>query len=291
MELGLVSVIITTYKREYECVKRAIDSVLNQSYRKIEILVIDDNGESNEYSEEISKNLKEIERVKYIKNETNIGAQKSRNKGIKNSSGEFVAFLDDDDTWENKKIEKQLQCFGKNVGLVFCNGYRINENYNPPYKEIYHKNMKEKVKFEELLFEDYIGTTSQAIIRKECLNKTGLFDESLPARQDYEMWIRVSKFYDVIGVNEPLFNHFIHKGEQISKSGKKALIGYTTIYNKYKENYDKDNKAKYQILKKIAASYLKDRKIYNGIVYLVKMMIINPKLFIKEGYAKINKFN
>ena len=136
----LVSTVITTYKREPDIVHRAIKSVLNQSYKNIEIIIIDDNPTIGEFSNE-------------IKNHGNKGAQISRNNGIANAKGEFIAFLDDDDTWEKEKIEKQIKCFKDNIGIVFCNGYIVDENYEPPKKTIYNKIFKQNVTFKDMLEE------------------------------------------------------------------------------------------------------------------------------------------
>ena len=226
----LVSTVITTYKREPDIVHRAIKSVLNQSYKNIEIIIIDDNPTVGEFSNEIKKITEAYSNVRYIKNHGNKGAQISRNNGIANAKGEFIAFLDDDDTWEKEKIEKQIKCFKDNIGIVFCNGYIVDENYEPPKKTIYNKIFKQNVTFKDMLEEDYIGTTTQFLIKKECFDKVGNFDEKFPARQDYEMCIRITKDYDAFGVDDYLFNHYIHKDEQISKNFNKSLTGYKMLY-------------------------------------------------------------
>ena len=94
MQKGLVSVIITTCKREPKMLKRAIDSVINQTYKKIEIIVVDDSPSDYELREQVEELVLSYGTIKYIKNSKNIGAALSRNVGIEASEGEFIAFLD-----------------------------------------------------------------------------------------------------------------------------------------------------------------------------------------------------
>ena len=126
MEEELVSVIIPTYKR-YDVLSRAIDSALNQTYNNIEIIVIDDNKKESEFRKKTEETMKKYEnnsKVKYIKNEKNLGGAETRNVGVKNANGEFIAFLDDDDEFVNDKIEKQMKHYkkieSKKIGLIYC---------------------------------------------------------------------------------------------------------------------------------------------------------------------------
>ena len=131
MEKKLITVIITTYNRSRD-IERAINSVLNQTYKKIELIVVDDNANNPEEREKTEQIVKKYENVKLIKNEKNLGGALSRNVGIKNAKGEFIAFLDDDDVYEETKIEKQYKCYleheKENVGLIYCYHFIINES-------------------------------------------------------------------------------------------------------------------------------------------------------------------
>ena len=107
--MKLVSVIIPTFNRQ-KYLKNAINSVLNQTYENIELIIIDDNSSDNtqSYVEDINDN-----RLIYIKNSKNLKAPKSRNIGIEKSRGDYIAFLDDDDTWYKTKLEKQIKLYIK----------------------------------------------------------------------------------------------------------------------------------------------------------------------------------
>ena len=108
----MVSVIITTYKREPETVERAAKSILEQTYKDIELIIVDDSPASFDKRIAVEKRVKELSSsIKYIKHETNMGACAARNTGIRSANGEYVAFLDDDDEWLPDKLEKQMKKF------------------------------------------------------------------------------------------------------------------------------------------------------------------------------------
>lgn len=238
----LVSVVITTYHRDFEMVRKSIESVLNQTYSRLELIVVDDNGpDAKRYG--IKNGLKRYEGqnhpVYYIQNQVNLGAQVSRNKGILSSQGDFIAFLDDDDWWMAEKTEQQVKAFDKpDVGLVYSKGYQVMLDSRGELRDRKPYNMSasflEEVSFKDMLYGDYIGTTSQAMLRREVFASCGLFDPGQPARQDYEMWIRVSRIYRCIGVSQYLFEHVQHTGEQITKSSRKAFDGLLRVYTRYK---------------------------------------------------------
>ncbi len=132
MNKGLVSIIIPTYNRA-NLVIRAIESALNQTYRNIELIVIDDG--SKDQTPQIISQIKDP-RIRYIRYEENRGASHARNVGLSLAKGEFISFLDSDDEFLPQKIEKQLEAFEKseNVGAVYCDTYLLFENKR---REIY----------------------------------------------------------------------------------------------------------------------------------------------------------
>lgn len=285
-----VSVIITTYGRDIEIVREAVESAENQTFDNLEVLVIDDNGCGTEKQLENQKFFSEsgYRRVRYLVNRKNEGVQFSRNRGILESEGEFVAFLDDDDVWFRDKIEKQMKLMNEisNCGMVFCDGYYMlnggrtttNNDHNPDA-------FKQEITHRMLLMNDYIGTTSQALIRKEALAKGGLFDVDLPARQDYEMWLRISKNYTLAGVNEPLYYYRVHEGVQISKSSNKAYIGLSVILRKYADEYKEYPEAKARILLKMAKRKKDMGELFKTIGLVIKAVFISPR-YIYRRIAK-----
>ena len=114
MNEPLVTVIITTYKRP-DKIERAIDSVINQTYPNIELIVVDDNIKDTQERKETEKIVERYSNIRYIKNEKNLGGALSRNVGIKEANGEFISFLDDDDKYKPTKIEEEYKCYLENI--------------------------------------------------------------------------------------------------------------------------------------------------------------------------------
>lgn len=269
--MAKVTAIITSYKRDVKIVERAVNSILNQTFSDIEILVVDDNVPDSKYSAELKK-LCENKDVTYLTQGANRGACSARNYGIKYASGDYIGFLDDDDEWLPKKIEMQLDAFEKNqkVGLVYCRGNIVNEENHKVIKIYNQDNIKTNLSFQELLTKDYIGSTSQPLVKKECFEKVGGFWEEQPARQDYEMWLRISQKYQIYGIQDILFNHNMHEGEQISRNFDKSYKGYKNILDRYKAAYDKYPKAKKGIARTLCGVCLKKKSFecfYYGFMY------------------------
>ena len=274
----LVSVIITTYKRELNVLMQAVDSVRDQTYDSIEIIIIDDNGKDSEFSKLNFDMFGNMQGIRYFVNEKNSGAQFSRNRGVLLSKGNYVAFLDDDDVWMPQKIEKQMALFtNSNVGMVFCDAYLMKDDGDCTEKYQGNPVFDRSISLEMLLFNDYIGSTSQALIKKECFAKCGLFDVDMPARQDYEMWLRISKFYDIYGVNEPLWYYRIHEGERISTNLKKCLIAYKKMLKKHKEEFKKHSYAKAKFLLRICKVNFQMKKYVQAVGYFIWAMLKNIK--------------
>jgi len=230
-----VSVVIPTYNRAY-IVGRSIQSVLSQSYRDFEIIVVDDGSTDN--TEEIVRRFNN-HRLRYIRHKENQGISAARNTGIKASLGKYIAFQDSDDVWMQGKFEQQMRIFetlGDHVGVVYSGLLRINNGKNRyiPYK----KNIKK----EGYIYDEYLasGLTNlpTAIIRKECFEKSGMFDENLRRLGDMELFIRISKFYEFRFLEEVLvFSYLLPDG--ISFDTDSLIISSELILNKYFEEFSK----------------------------------------------------
>ena len=290
----IVSVIITTYGRDFSDILPAIRSVFAQTYKNYEVILVDDNGLGSEMQKKIEKSIGISEykdRIKYVPNIKNSGAQISRNNGILHSSGKFIAFLDDDDDWDSKKLGLQVGSFSdETVALVYSKGWDItlgddgSKIIEKPYNM--SGSFITELGFADLSYGDYIGTTTQAMVRKAALAKTGLFDIMQPARQDYEMWIRISQFYRCVGVDEYLFRHYHHSGEQISKSEKKNIIGLSNIYRKYHKKMSFT--ARWHLLYLITKSCIKEHKAVKLLNFGTRMLgyFLLAQCFDRKEYKK-----
>lgn len=201
----MVSVIIPTYNREKE-IGRAIRSVLRQTYDNCEIIVVDDG--STDGTEEAVKQIGDA-RIRYIRSESNQGAAFARNVGIRASTCRYIAFLDSDDEWHPAKLELQMHrllCASEEVGLVYCRMGREQEDgsgrvYMPPYE--CRKESLEGDMFRFLLWRNLIGTPAM-LVRRECLEAVGMFKESLPCLEDYELILRIAEKWKIAFVDEVL---------------------------------------------------------------------------------------
>lgn len=291
MKKDMVSAIVTTYKRDPEMLMQSVDSIMKQTYRNMEIIVIDDNGLGSDFQKKNEEIFRKYPQIRYIPNAVNSGAQFSRNHGILESEGEYVAFLDDDDLWAETKIEKQIKLFtSPEVGMVFCDAYRF---YDDNLKELYPYQQAAKygepISFSELLYTDYIGSTSKSLIRKECLARTGMFDLDMPARQDYEMWLRISKSYQCIGVDEPLLYYRCHRGERISTNYEKCRNSYRLLLKKYKSDYRRAPKAKAKVYHRIAKAAFRANKYAAFVRYYVTAFFFDPAGTVKDFLRVLKK--
>ncbi len=296
-----VSAVITTCRRKIHIVERALKSVLSQSYPPLEVILVDDNREDEEGRQLSAALLSMCEKL--TNGDTRIpvltvrtmddkhGAQAARNTGIEVSKGDLIAFLDDDDEWlpDKLKCQRELLLKREDAGMCFCRGYRVNQAYDPPYvNDFQGAAFREEVTYKELLRGDCIGTTTQAMVRREVFDKVGRFDEELPARQDYEMWIRIAKSYPVVGCPEHLFNYYKNGvGPQITKNWDNCIKGHRVIYRKYKKDIDADRAAKFNVIFYMAHYHMCKGDKPGMIKYYVRALFTDPVEFFHKGILKL----
>lgn len=207
-----VSVVIPTYNRS-EFLYEAINSVFHQTYQDFEVIVVDDGSTDN--TESIISKFDG--RVRYFK-QANSGSAVARNRGILNSRGNFIAFLDSDDLWYPQKLEKQIKVFEKHpdVGLVFCDCSRGNSMSFPAPKRGYFSNVNfSQGNLFPLLCKMNPVWTPSVICRYEVFNYSGLMDHTLRRAQDIDLWIRIASITNAFFLREVLVHVREHK-ERIS---------------------------------------------------------------------------
>ena len=205
-----ISVIIPTYNRK-EPLKRAIQSVLIQSYTPYEIIVIDD-GSDDGTKEWLKDNFPN---VKYIY-QMNSGVSSARNKGIKFARGDWIALLDSDDEWLPSKLKDQANEIELNPAAKFLhtneiwirNGVRVNQ-------------MKKHKKYGGYIFEKCLDmcriSPSSVLIKKDIFDEIGMFDETLKVCEDYDLWLRFASKYPVHFLDQPLIKKYGGHSDQLSK--------------------------------------------------------------------------
>lgn len=208
---NFVSVIIPVYNREIE-LKRAIKSVLNQSFQDFEIIVIDDGS-----SIDIKRIIEEFnsDRLVYLRNEKNKGISFSRNRGISLAKGDLIAFLDSDDEWLKDKLKKQIEYLNNTQYRIvhteeiwIRNGKRVN-----PKKR--HTKSGGNIFIQSL--ELCLISPSSVLIKKEIFEEYGLFDEDLLVCEDYDLWLRITAKEEVGFIKKPLIIKYGGHSDQLSR--------------------------------------------------------------------------
>lgn len=248
--IPVVSAIITTYKREPQIVGRALRSVVAQTYPNMEIILVNDCPEDGELSDNLMKLCKSFDReVKYLLMKHNSGANAARNYGAKVAQGKYIAFLDDDDTWIENKISLQVkEMKDSSVGIVYGNTWIDSEKFRT-VKLHYSEKRPDGNLYSRLFKSNVIGSTSFPMIRKKSFDEVNGFNESVPALQDMELWLRIAKNYKVKYIHEPLGTYYFYVGDRISAHPEKRIMGYEIIqknhsdflaaHHKVKADYDR----------------------------------------------------
>ncbi|MEA2108856.1 MAG: glycosyltransferase [Pseudomonadota bacterium] len=194
----LVSVIIPTFNRAAMVVE-AVDSVLAQSYQPLEIIVVDD-GSTDDTRVRLAAYG---ECVKVIRRPLNSGVSAARNCGIRRSCGSYVALLDSDDLWLPDKIERQMDFFFTHPEAMICQTeetwIRRGKRVNPK-----HKHRKYSGSIFSHCLPLCIVSPSAVMFKRELISRVGLFDEQLPACEDYDLWLRIAAHHPIFLLEEPL---------------------------------------------------------------------------------------
>ncbi len=205
-----ISVIIPTFNRKHT-LQRAIDSVLAQTFKPYEIIIVDD-GSKDGTKEWLLQNYPSVQ---YI-HQPNNGVSSARNKGIQISQGSWIALLDSDDEWMPEKLEYQSRFLEMNRDSSFChtneiwirNGVRVNQ-------------MKKHKKYGGDIFKHCLDicriSPSSSIIKKDVFEEVGAFDESLTVCEDYDLWLRVTAKFNILFLDEPLIKKYGGHLDQLSR--------------------------------------------------------------------------
>ena len=217
-------------------------SVVSQTYLPEKIIIVDDGSAD-----------KTVDIVKYFKKNSNVGIElhrqenrgpnAARNAGLKHSTSEFVAFLDADDIWESTKLEKQFEVFEKsefkNPGIVYCGYDLLRESGSATTKKIIRPALQGNVFLDLLKSNTISGSCSAVLVKKECFERAGLFDETLSGSEDWDMWLRLSEFYEFDYVPEPLV-FITDRTESNNKNYERMLENRIKFLNKWMDEIRKD---------------------------------------------------
>ncbi|RQW84901.1 MAG: glycosyltransferase [Geobacter sp.] len=275
METPLVSIIITTHNR-FELLCRAIDSVLSQTYKNTEIIVVDDY--SSDGTEK--KIIKYLGSVTFVRNSKNLGISASRNIGIRTASGGYISFLDDDDELLPFKIEKQIDFLNSNPGIdiVYCGST----------KKFRSSRIQKLPKLKGNIFPEVLDSCPNAIhtilVNRKCFDRVGFFDEKVRYYEDFDFWIRLSRGCLFGFVPECLVIYNIH-GCQMSTYYGEAISGIDYILDKHKEIFKVNKKYLYLHLRRQASKCAANDDYKLFYKYLFKSIQARP--FYMSSYIHL----
>ncbi len=234
-EETLISVVLPTFNRE-KLIARSISSILNQTYKNFELIVVDDGSTDN--TEQVVRAIHDP-RIIYIKNEHRGGAA-ARNTGIQAARGAYIAFQDSDDEWFPSKLEKQLDVFmsaANTIGVVYTGFWKLMKDGKKVYFPPENIKQKEGDLYAELLWGNFI-TNQAAMVRKECFERVGGYDESLPGMHEWDLWLRMATRYEFAYIAEPLVQTYFTQ-DSITAHSEWRLQGREIIFGKHREEFKK----------------------------------------------------
>ena len=274
-----ISVVIPTLNR-INTLQRALDSVINQTYKAAEIIVVD-NGSSDGTLKFLREQYPKIT----ILTENKIGVSSARNKGIKKSINQWIALLDSDDAWHPRKLEIQTSMLDsalKEYNLIHTDEvwFRNNKHINQMKK---HKKQGGYI-FERCLSLCCISPSS-VLFKKNILDKVGLFDESLPVCEDYDMWLKICSSEEVLFVQDKLTYKYGGHKDQLSKSywgmDRFRIKSIENIIKNFDLTYKQKKQAKKELIKKL-------KIIINGAFKRNNLSIVNEFSTKLEYWDKVN---
>lgn len=273
----LVSIIIPTYNHAH-LIKKALDSLLSQTYANWEAIVV--NNFSADDTEKVVAGYSD-NRIRLINFSNNGVIAASRNQGIQHSQGEFIAFLDSDDYWYPKKLEVSLDYLQNHSCDMVCSNEDLIENdvviqtwyHGPDYRGTYNN----------LLMKGNCISTSTVILKKSCLDKVGIFqeDKKYITSEDYDLWLRIARDgYKIKFIDHVLGGHLKHMGSS-SSSAIKHLAAVHAVVENHLSNYEHAGpifkRKSLSVILYGAARQLCDQKNYNhSFEYFMKSLRSYP---------------
>jgi len=280
----LVSAIIPTYNRA-GYVSQAVESVLNQTYRPIETIVIDD-GSSDSTPEVLRKYRDQINYIYQERSERS----KARNEGFRHSKGDCIAFLDSDDVWLASKIQEQVRVLDEypSVGVVYTGVQFIDTKGAPSSERLTWDEPVREALYEDLMTHNVItGSLSSILVRRECLDRVGLFDESMIACEDLDLYRRIAEYYEFRKIDLPLVKIRIH-GENTQTGFATMARGWeTTICKISKDTPPEFEYYKYEaiikILSMLAGLSKRDARLPSFFSFLARSLFQRPNWVLTLG--------
>ncbi|TKX44654.1 glycosyltransferase family 2 protein [Halorubrum sp. ARQ200] len=272
-----VSIVVPSYSRP-NMLEEAIRSILSQTYEDFEVIVVDDGS---------PKPLKNVidkisdKRVRYYRLDKNKGANVARNAGIDKATGNYIAFLDDDDRWEQSKLEEQVTVLDNNPNIGFAyTGQKFVDETGKVIKTKIPSQSGDVKKY--LLRGGYIGGFSSIMLRENLISIAGKPDPELPILQDTEWWLRLSKKAHFTPIEKPLVIRRMGDYQQIGDKYEQLRdVAYPKVYNKHKQMAADEGIVYKLLFKSYLLNYIGSLALSKGRSndareYLLKSWLCNP---------------
>jgi glycosyltransferase involved in cell wall biosynthesis len=272
---------------------------MDQTFRDFELLVVDDH--SSDDTKKIVNSFKD-DRVTYILNDRGTGGAGTRNCAIFRAQGQWTAFLDDDDRWLPEKLEvqyKKISEINDSIGMIYS-GFSFRSSRKKWNGHMVVPKRQGRM-LDDLLYDNYIGTLSTAIIRTNILHTLGGFDERFPAHQDIDLYVRIAAISNIAFVSQCLATVVLSSDNRISDNFKKKLQGCSLFWEKHSDLINRRPKLKHRAASRIfvyAVVLLDIDEIIKCFNWAILGIFIDPKnfawmvrsmisLFVKSRIAKV----
>jgi len=283
IENPTVSIIIPTYNREH-LLGRALKSILNQTYKDFEVIVVDDGSTDN--TEDVIREFSAL-KIHYIKHIENKGEGAARNTGVKAARGDYVAFLDSDDEYLPEKLEKEMAVFkseSPRLGVVYSDMCEIERNgakylwRSPTFMP------KDGLSYRRALeYQIYGIGIGSSVVRRACFDKVGFFDEGLSYYVDLDFFIRLSKEYFFYHIKEPLMNYHV-TNDSFRWVTSAHIESAELILNKYSDDIKQSRKTHSLHYWRMGRFLCMHNDAKKSRPYLIKAIIADPLNYKAIGF-------
>jgi len=280
MTRPLVSVVLPTRNRVGN-LGRAVQSVFQQSVPDWELIIVDDasgDGTAAYLSELVSQD----DRVRLVRNVTPMGGAGARNAGLKQSRGEWIAFLDDDDEWLPTKLQHQLQALNSNPAAVACSCHYVMRFPSGTSRMV---TVPASVRLEQLVVDNQLGSASLCICSSEVLRDIGGFDAKLRSAQDQDLWVRLRQRGDVVVCNLALVLYQAHGGPRVTNNMGSQYAGARRFHFKHRHLMDEQLRRRRMALNCYLMSRQDTRPFRHRLQYLM-LSLLNSSPGVSLSYAK-----
>ena len=269
-----VSVIIPTYNRA-ELLRSAISSVIGQTFKDWEMIIVNDH--STDHTRNVVEGFAD-NRIKYLQNKGKNGPSIARNLGIYAASGEYIAFLDDDDEWLPTKLDKQIgilaNCTGKVCG-IYSKPQLIDRITGKILREDSGAHTLKGNLLSQLIIKNPIHTCTM-VIRKKCLDQIGFFDETMRYMEDRDLWIRLGMHWEFEYIDEYLTKAYYHGNEHLSRDTEGQIQGREILLQRYSHLFKEQKKSWAKLFVCLGAQYCQLGKMKQGRKKILKGIMIYP---------------